>query len=508
MRYNIFLTTALIVYLLFIVIGFYHHVHAIELKNHQNKKGGGKKQSKSSKKQSKNSGKYGGGPFTSKKDGKVGKEKRFEVSADEKQVKINVQTDPVTPEKLPKRVPPPNNVIEHVPKTADEFTGCCTICVTKVYEGIALLQLPNEIEQETLRNFHREYSNHLTSYKHIEKKQSKPIFLQMETEKNHLNKGGKKSKKGKKQKKNGKKKKAKGGKGGTKSKSKGGKGGTKSTSKKSGKGGNKIPTRGIPSNKLAPKLAPKLPATGLDKGDVLQDLESKAGSVARVGQDNQKIYTGQTGTGPCCNICPTKFVPFNHPKLYRRGDLNMEDGNGINPEDGEFLMPKFIEVKEQQKAKLKGVPSGESHTGFSRCCSVCVDGADDTKRDSHGVQAFLEVKSRILTNIEEADNSNIQHQEKDNNLFTAFIEEKEYMKSPGRPGMCCTMCTATDNNGGWDDTPPFSEPMSEEQSINEEATNEESMRSLAYLRTYHHAATVSETYKQKASELEAMKKKE
>ena len=50
--------------------------------------------------------------------------------------------------------------------------------------------------------------------------------------------------------------------------------------------------------------------------------------------------------------------------------------------------------------------------------------------------------------------------------------------------------------------------MSEEQSINEEATNEESMRSLAYLRTYHHAATVSETYKQKASELEAMKKKE
>ena len=101
MRYNIFLTTALIVYLLFIVIGFYHHVHAIELKNHQNKKGGGKKQSKSSKKQSKNSGKYGGGPFTSKKDGKVGKEKRFEVSADEKQVKINVQTDPVTPEKLP-----------------------------------------------------------------------------------------------------------------------------------------------------------------------------------------------------------------------------------------------------------------------------------------------------------------------------------------------------------------------------------------------------------------------
>ena len=76
--------------------------------------------------------------------------------------------------------------------------------------------------------------------------------------------------------------------------------------------------------------------------------------------------------------------------------------------------------KEQQKAKLKGVPSGESHTGFSRCCSVCVDGADDTKRDSHGVQAFLEVKSRILTNIEGADNSNIQLQEKDNNLFNIY----------------------------------------------------------------------------------------
>ena len=67
------------------------------------------------------------------------------------------------------------------------------------------------------------------------------------------------------------------------------------------------------------------------------------------------------------------------------------------------------------------------------------------------------------------------------------------------------MCTAIGENGGWSESSPFADPMSEEQSINEEATNEESMRSLAYLRTYHHDSTVSDEYKSKASELSAFK---
>ena len=52
---------------------------------------------------------------------------------------------------------------------------------------------------------------------------------------------------------------------------------------------------------------------------------------------------------------------------------------------------------------------------------------------------------------------------------------------------------------------PFSDPMSEDQSINEQATDEESMRTIAYLRTYHHDSTVSDTYKDLASKLSEWK---
>ena len=68
------------------------------------KRSGSKKQSKTSYKQSKSSeSKYGGGPFKSKKDGKVGKDKRFEVNKNKKKVNINVQTEPIKPEQFPKR---------------------------------------------------------------------------------------------------------------------------------------------------------------------------------------------------------------------------------------------------------------------------------------------------------------------------------------------------------------------------------------------------------------------
>ena len=247
-------------------ITFFFTFIAVQISIHQcadainlqlsHKRSGSKKQFKSS-----SESKYGGGPFKSKKDGKVGKDKRFEVNNDNKKVNINVQTEPIKPEQFPKRAPPPSNAVEKIPTKSDEISGCCTICVTKIYEGIALLQLPYDVEQATLHNFHKEYSKHLTTRKRNAKNYhssipTTPTFLQtLEIQQNQLNKGGKKSKGGKK-------------KGARK------KGSTK-TSKTSKGGKSNKSTSSNPG-----KLAPQLPSTGLDKGDVLQNLESKASEVA------------------------------------------------------------------------------------------------------------------------------------------------------------------------------------------------------------------------------------
>ena len=54
-----------------------------------------KKRSKSSHRKKKADYKAGAGPFRSKKEGKVGKDKRFEVDEAKKKVEIKVKTSPV-----------------------------------------------------------------------------------------------------------------------------------------------------------------------------------------------------------------------------------------------------------------------------------------------------------------------------------------------------------------------------------------------------------------------------
>ena len=182
----------------------------------------------------------------------------------------------------------------------------------------------------------------------------------------------------------------------------------------------------------------------------------------------------------------------------------MEDGNGVQPEDGKFLMPTFlfVELMESRKSTLGAVPSGPHHSGFGHCCAVCVDDADDRTRDRHGVPLFLEIKKRALEKLDKSPGKQALFHP---HPFTSFLEDRESMEAPGRPGMCCTMCSANDGNGGWSGSTPFSDPMSEDQSINEQATDEESMRTIAHLRTYHHDSTVSDTYKDLASKLSEWK---
>ena len=44
------------------------------------------------------------------------------------------------------------------------YPNCCTICTRKFYRGLALLELPQKIEKQTLDNFHAAYSHVLGSF--------------------------------------------------------------------------------------------------------------------------------------------------------------------------------------------------------------------------------------------------------------------------------------------------------------------------------------------------------
>ena len=209
--------------------------------------------------------------------------------------------------------------------------------------------------------------------------------------------------------------------------------------------------------------------TGLDKGDLLHRIEDAANTIAAIGEDRQRIYTGQTGTGPCCRICPTTFVPYNHPKRFARNDISLPSPAGIVPagEDGRFLMPTML------------IETATSAKGTSRCCAVCVDESDGEEprdRNAVGSMSFAEVK--------------------------ASVDISGKVENARRPGMCCTMCNEAeeDEGGGWSGMPPFSEPMSEAQAVETQATNEKTMEAVAHFRVFHPADTTSAEHKNSKSE--------
>ena len=45
-----------------------------------------------------------------------------------------------------------------------DYPSCCTICTRKFYHGLALLQLPEDLERKTLQNFHKKYRYVLGSF--------------------------------------------------------------------------------------------------------------------------------------------------------------------------------------------------------------------------------------------------------------------------------------------------------------------------------------------------------
>ena len=77
----------------------------------------------------------------------------------------------------------------------------------------------------------------------------------------------------------------------------------------------------------------------LEQGDLVHDIEEATNTYKAVGEDAHKTILGQEGTGPCCKICPTSFVPYNSPKLAAKGEVSLPSGNGVEPEDAKAFAP-------------------------------------------------------------------------------------------------------------------------------------------------------------------------
>ena len=91
--------------------------------------------------------------------------------------------------------------------------------------------------------------------------------------------------------------------------------------------------------------------TMLGNGDILTRLEKAAIKSAQVSEAHKKDYVGQQGTGPCCNICPTWYLPYKHQKTWSR------EGPGISPASLSLdaslgrVQPQLIEMSSKNKEK-------------------------------------------------------------------------------------------------------------------------------------------------------------
>lgn len=364
-----------------------------------------------------------------------------------------------------------------IPPGKGEYPSCCTICTRRFYHDLALLQLPEDVEKATLSNFHGAYDVHAAQpAKGSNSKQEAFRFRSAPPSKKRYEQKERSSETGQ----------------------------TltsydKNMIKSVGlswwrvdqvvkKSGSKVGKFGLGSDLGAAgeALGMQKDETPLGHGDILTRLEVAAVKSARVSEAYKKDFVGQQGTGPCCNICPTWFIPHQHPKTWSR------DGPGISSASmsldvGGRVQPQLIELgsTNRKKSAARSTPL-KSNGGFSQCCNVCVDGAYD-RRDPNGL-SFLEVKALTLATTEQQEKLRVQARLK-HKLFLAAMSRS----APPRPGMCCYMCTVNANNG-WDGSDPFQEPMSEAQSSRDQTFSEDNMRKVAHYRTYYHPATVDHKY--------------
>jgi|EP00945_MAST-04E_sp_MAST-4E-sp1_P000907 hypothetical protein len=235
--------------------------------------------------------------------------------------------------------------------------------------------------------------------------------------------------------------------------------------------------RETPDKALDESVGKDTEDSGLEQGDLVHDIKEATNTYKAVGEDAHRVVVGQEGTGPCCNICPASFVPFNNAKLAAKGEVSLPSGDGVDPADGKAFAPTTF-LEELAKAGGEG-------DGTGRCCAVCVDSpGKGERRDRNSLPvSFAEVKATVLAA----------------GGAKATVAQEEGNRP--RPGMCCTMCSEgeEDRGGGWPGMNPFSEPMSEDQAIETQANNEQIMHKIAHLRIFHHDSTVSSEYKEKAS---------
>ena len=375
----------------------------------------------------------------------------------------------------PKKRPLPSGRVPMMPIVPPGgYPHCCTICTREFYHGLALLELPPAVEKQTLDNFHDTYNHILGSFDNSNKdkqKQKKTVESSHQVEfleefsslgKSFSfadRKGGKKKPKA-----------GKAGKGGSESGS-GFRNIGKNLQKGSGKQG---------------KSSESQSASNLGKNDITKRLEDSINKAKKVPGSLKKTWVGQQGPGPCCNICPTWFVPHNSPKMWSRGLPGIPSYGGPD-------VASFIEIMEKSSSKNRfgGISRvGQDNGGFSQCCNVCTGGDSDIPMGYH---TFIEMKEEVLSSatseekVEAKSKLNIESKSKDQ----SFLEAME--GAPAREGQCCYMCTLN-TNGGWDDSEPFSDPQTEPQSIETRYTNDDMMRKMAFYRTYFHGGTVDHNY--------------
>lgn len=352
---------------------------------------------------------------------------------------------------------------------------CCTICPRKFYQRLALLQLPADVEQETLQRFHKAYDLHRQSPVTVGtalKKADRKSFLETKSSrfsrsaalpKVHrpcLDSDGEPSIDP------------------VKSAGLGWFRADKAMLKSGGKQG-----RGS-----------KHDSVRLGCTDVLTRLEKDTLKSSQIPSSEKQQFKGQRGIGACCNICPTWFVPHNHQKVWSRNRPGITD-QGIEvdqPEKGLGQVKKtpvvpsvFMQTGERSKS------AWHANGGFSYCCPVCIDPGPEGGGDA-GKSSFLEEKVKIIASLESHQKDSALMKQK---LFLRAME-KTKTSAPPRPGMCCYMCNAAADSG-WPGGAPFEEPMSEKQSEMSQSTSEDNMRKIAYYRTYHHAATVDDDFRWK-----------
>ena len=242
-------------------------------------------------------------------------------------------------------------------------------------------------------------------------------------------------------------------------------------------------------------------ASNVGPNDITQRLENSIKLAKRVPGELKKTWVGQQGPGPCCNICPTWFVPYNSRKHWSRGVPGVPSFGGAEVEPSVRKRFSFLESMERQNNVKVGGSATQEHAnnplgngGFSQCCNVCTSGDGELPLK---YSMFLEMKDKVLSGgtAGQATGASTSLGSSMHNRHKEFLQAmgRSKMQAPARQGQCCYMCTVH-ADGGWENTQPFSEPQSEPQSVESEYTSDEKMRKIAFWRSFFHEETVDNNY--------------